>query len=217
VGLITHVLFDLDGTLIDSLPGIEWSARMALAECGLAADLSDLRRRIGPPIRDILASVSGASGEVLNRLEAGFRRCYDADGWRMTELRPGVMDLLLRLGRARRRLWLVTNKPSFATGRIIGELGIQGMFEHFLCRDSRTPPFASKAEMLGDLLCSHDIAAANSFLVGDTIEDCRAAASVGLRCMIVPGGYGDGSQAFDAAHCPTVNGWDEILKFCEVE
>jgi phosphoglycolate phosphatase-like HAD superfamily hydrolase len=71
--------------------------------------------------------------------------------------------------------------------------------------------------MLEELLCSHDIAAANSFLVGDTIEDCRAAASVGLRCMIVPGGYGDGSQAFDAAHCPTVNGWDEILKFCEVE
>jgi len=216
VGVITHVLFDLDGTLIDSLPGIEWSARAAMAECGLSADLSDLRRRIGPPIRDILAGVCGATGEVLSRLEAGFRRSYDADGWRMTELRPGVMELLLQLRSAGRRLWVVTNKPSFATGQILKELKIDGMFEHFLCRDSRVPPFGSKKEVLEELMRSRDIAAASAFLVGDTIEDCRAATGVGLRCMIVPGGYGEESQLLDSAYCSTVRGWDEILKFCEV-
>lgn len=217
MGAITHVLFDLDGTLIDSLPGIEWSVRTALAECSVQADSSDLRRRIGPPIRDIFKSISGATGEVLNRLEAGFRRSYDADGWRMTELRPGVLPLLQELRTAGRRLWVVTNKPSLATGRILKELKIDGFFESFSCRDSRTPPFASKAEILEELLSRHDITTANSFLVGDTIEDCRAAASVGLRCMIVPGGYGDRSEAFDNRLCSTVNGWGEILRFCEAE
>ena len=151
----------------------------------------------------------------MNRLEAAFRRYYDADGWRMTDLRPGAMDLLLHLRNTGRHIWLVTNKPSLATGRILKELGIDGLFEHFLCRDSRVP-LSSKAEMLAELMRCHDIATTNSLLVGDTIEDCRAAAGVGLRCMIVPGGYGKGSQVFDSTYCSMVTGWDEIMNFCEV-
>ena len=50
--------FDLDGTLLDSLPGIEHSARAAFAACGLAMGEVELRTLIGPPIRTILAKMA---------------------------------------------------------------------------------------------------------------------------------------------------------------
>lgn len=172
-------------------------------------DFSSLRSLIGPPIRNILQSISGATGELLNRLETAFRRSYDADGWRMTELRPGVVGMLQTLRAGGCRLWVVTNKPSLATGRILKELRIDGLLESFLCRDSRTPPFVSKAGILEELMSRYNIRAASSLLVGDTLEDFQAAAGVGLRCMIVRGGYGSGSELFD--------GWNEIVKFCQAE
>lgn len=215
---ITDVLFDLDGTLIDSLPGIEWSAREALAECSLDADLTDLRSRIGPPIRVILQSVSGMTGEMLNRLETAFRRSYDTAGWRRTELRPGVIHLLRELHDAGRRLWLITNKPSLATRQILAELKINGFFEECWSRDSRNPAFVSKAEMLDELLKRHHIRNVRAILVGDTIEDCRAAGAVGVQCFVVLGGYGNGCHAFEARDCcSTISDWHEILEFCETE
>jgi phosphoglycolate phosphatase len=54
VTFVRHVIFDLDGTLIDSLPGIAWSVDVALRSCGLPPAERDLGPFIGPPVRDIL-------------------------------------------------------------------------------------------------------------------------------------------------------------------
>ncbi len=58
-----NVLFDLDGTLIDSLPGIEFSVDCALAECSLPPRRRELRPLIGPPIRAIFSQLLGRAAE----------------------------------------------------------------------------------------------------------------------------------------------------------
>src|SRR5262249_48841207 len=120
-----HAIFDLDGTLIDSLPGIAWSVNVALAACGLPESSRDLAPFIGPPIRSILESVSGATDTtLLNRLEQAFRRSYDSDGWRRTALKAGVGQTLRELIAGGLDLWLVTNKPALVTEKILNELTI---------------------------------------------------------------------------------------------
>jgi phosphoglycolate phosphatase len=207
-----HAIFDLDGTLIDSLPGIGWSIQAALSACGMAAGPFDLKPLIGPPIRAILAAVSGVGdAPALDRLERAFRSSYDSDGWRKTVLQPGAGDALEELRSRGVALWLVTNKPRLATRMILRELFSEGCFRETVCRDSRTPFFESKAEMLDDLLDRRNLPRRECLLIGDTLEDAQAASAAGLRCALVPHGYGGGLGATLPAGCVLLGGWRDLL------
>jgi phosphoglycolate phosphatase len=190
---LRHVIFDLDGTLADSLPGIAWSIDEALAACGLPPSSTELRPLIGPPIRSILATISGLEdGLALDRLEKAFRTSYDADGWRRTLCYAGVTELLRELQAEGVGLWIVTNKPARATGNILRELALESYFEEVVSRDSRSPAYGSKAEAAGDLIERRGLDRLECVFIGDTEEDLRAAAEIGVRCVIVSHGYGSG-------------------------
>ena len=215
---VRHVIFDLDGTLVDSLPGIAWSVDEALRSRGLSrapyrsrSFTGDLRSLIGPPVRDILTAVSGINApEALDRLEESFRSSYDSAGWRRTICCAGVPEMLLQLRNSGMDLRMVTNKPSLATGNILRELKLAGFFQQIVCRDSRTPPFASKAEMLNDLLNRQGMQRAECLMVGDTAEDGRSAQAAGIACAIVPHGYGD----LPPGGFRRIAGWHQLHEIC---
>jgi phosphoglycolate phosphatase len=163
----------------------------------------DLAPLIGPPIREILAAVSGADGLVLDALERSFRASYDVGGWRRTVCLPGVADMLWNLMTGGIDLSIATNKPALPTGRILRELNLHGFFRAVACRDLRNPPFASKAELLGDLMSSHQMNRAECLIVGDTAEDWRAAQAAGIECVIT-------GQAPLPAGCLRIANWDEL-------
>jgi phosphoglycolate phosphatase len=208
---LRHVVFDLDGTLVDSLPGIQ----TALAEAGIPVRRRDLKALIGPPIRQILAELSGlAGGPALDRLERAFRASYDSAGWRRTVCQRGAATMLRGLATGGMSLWLVTNKPAVATGRILGQLGLAGFFTETVCRDSRVPAFESKAAMLLDLLCRRGLRPAETLMVGDTLEDARAAEAAGIDCDLVSHGYGRGLDGPLPTGCRRIRGWSELLLGC---
>jgi len=207
-----HVIFDLDGTLVDSLPGIAWSVDVALRSCGLPPAQRDLRPLIGPPIRDILATVSEVTEQgALDSLERSFRRSYDSEGWRRGVCQPGVREMLRELLDRGEDLWVLTNKPALATGKILGKLKLRSFFREVACRDSRRRTFSSKAEVLIDLLQRNRIGRAGSLMVGDTVEDWRAAEAAGIPCAIVAHGYGAGSLP---AGCRRIAHWAELQAMC---
>src|SRR5437773_1817542 len=71
--MMRNVIFDLDGTLLDSLEGIQWSVEAALAACGMPPVCPGLKPLIGPPIRAILALVTGRNDAAeLDRMEQAF-------------------------------------------------------------------------------------------------------------------------------------------------
>ena len=211
--MIRHAIFDLDGTLVDSLPGIGWSIQTALAACGVACLVPDLKPLIGPPIRAILAALSGSEDPaLLDRLERAFRSSYDSEGWRKTVLQPGAAGTLEELRRRGIALWLVTNKPRFSTELILRELGMEGLFQEAVCRDSRTPPFSSKAEMVLDLLERRGLERRGCLLIGDTLEDARAASCAGVSCALVPHGYGGERIPAPGEVQPwRLSGWGDLL------
>ncbi len=209
------VIFDLDGTLVDSIPGIQWSVDTALAACGMPPAACDLRPLIGPPIRDILATVSGASGSLLDRMTLEFRTVYDSTGWRKTTCQPGAADAVEHLSLADCSMWVVTNKPGHAARAILGELAMAHHFEEIISRDSRTPAFISKAEILANLLERCGLNRRDTIMVGDTLEDCRAAAENGVECVLVPHGYGGGLDGSLPKGCRPISGWNDLLVWCE--
>lgn len=188
---IDTLLLDLDGTLVDTLPGIEFSASRALELCNAPVANADFRSRIGPPIRDILGDVSGRSEPAqLDELERAFRSVYDGGAWKTASLFPEVRETLDVLADRGLRLFVVTNKPRIPAERILAHLGVLPLLAAICTPDRRQPPCKTKAEMVGQLQAEWSLDSARMLLVGDSVDDAHAAASCGCRFAGVEFGYG---------------------------
>jgi phosphoglycolate phosphatase len=185
------ILFDLDGTLLDSLPGIESSVRAAFTACRLPQLHTNLRAMIGPPIRSILSR----SGEIedqniLDCLEREFRADYDTLGWRKTVCFPHTGHVLRLMRERGYRLLAISNKPRHISLQILENEQILQFFEEIVTRDSRSPAYAGKEEMVEAIQADRHISSTDCLIVGDTIEDAKAAASAGIRFAFMSHGYG---------------------------
>jgi phosphoglycolate phosphatase len=184
---LRNVIFDLDGTLVDSLPGIEYAVDRALEIAGAPARTCELRPLIGPPIRNILSSVSGETDPgALDALEAAFRATYDSQGWTKTTLQPGAMETLEWIAAGGARSFVVTNKPLRPATWITERLGLPALVSEMVC----PPPARSKGAMIRQLMQREEVGTGNSLVVGDTLEDLEAAAEAGMPAVLVANGYG---------------------------
>jgi phosphoglycolate phosphatase len=210
------ILFDLDGTLIDSLPGIEFAVDRSLLEAGLPSRQESLRSRIGPPIRVIFAQLApGADEHTLAKLERSFRACYDGGAWRKTLVHQNAITTLHALCEAGMPLFVVTNKPALPTRRILEELGMAQYFSHLLSRDSRVPAYASKREMIRDLCSQFALAPEDCLYVGDTLEDYHAGQEAGMPVALVPHGYGSLDKEHYPESCQALTDLAELAKLVE--
>lgn len=188
----SHYVFDLDGTLVDSIRGIDSAARSALAELAPAEALPSLRAFIGPPIRVMLErALRWTDATRLDALERAFRVHYDGGSWRESPPYEGV-DATLRTLHARgAKLHVLTNKPPVPAARIINHLGWTPLFDAIVSPQSRTPPFANKASAAIDLRDRLGLPPATTLLIGDSADDHDAARSAGFTFAAAGWGYGD--------------------------
>ena len=131
-----NVIFDLDGTLVDSVTGVQHAMQTAWQAVYPTIPCPDVRNLMGPPVREMFRRLAPSADEsLLNRLETGFRQAYDSDGWQMTTTYPGVIQALNDLQSAKVRCFGVTNKPCRPTQRILKRCGLADFFEAFLSID----------------------------------------------------------------------------------
>jgi len=211
------IAFDLDGTLIDSLPGIQFSIDSAMARCGVRQRNIDLRSIIGPPIRVILSLLADGTEASLDDLETAFRRSYDSDGWTRTKLFPGTAAVLATLQAEGIRLFVVTNKPRHISMKILEQAQIDRVFEGIITRDSRQPPYSNKREMLDHLRNCYGLYGPDCLFVGDTEEDGVAAAESGLKFALVTYGYGTISETHSFAICFQTSDLSRLSELLQVE
>jgi phosphoglycolate phosphatase len=185
------IIFDLDGTLIDSSPGILASFGRILAAHGLQPAVKLDASLIVPPLADALRLVSGIQNErQLARLAAAFKDDYDTMGYCGTELFPGVAEGLTQLAQHGARLFIVTNKRMVPTHRILQSLGFAQLFTGIHTRDETEPPAPSKSVVTRRALSHHRINLPRAFFVGDSEEDAVAARENGLAFIHARYGYG---------------------------
>lgn len=193
------ILFDLDGTLVDSLPGITWAAQAALTDVLPGVGLPDLMSYVGPPIREIFLRALGIEDPgMLDALEAAFRRHYNSEGWLHTVAYDGVSETLAVLHEAGVRLGVVTNKPLAPTRSILAHLDLTRFMEIVMTPDSVAPAYINKASALAAVLSAQTLVPSSTLFVGDSSDDAAAAAACGVPFAAVTYGYGD--AAFQTAH-----------------
>ena len=186
-----HILFDLDGTLIDSAPAILASFREAFASTGVATVRSIDESVIGPPLTETLQLLSGSDDPALiGQLADAFKASYDSEGYKATAAYAGVGDLLARLAAAGRQLSIATNKRIHPTRLILAHLGWLDYFSHVYALDLFTPRLPDKAAMIARLLADQNIARDQAIYIGDRSEDGESADANGLPFIAVTWGYG---------------------------
>lgn len=186
------VLFDLDGTLLDSLPGITFSVKYACRAVGVPEPKADLRCLLGPPIRIILSqAVPTQDAGLLDRLEAAFRSSYDTEGWQRTSCFEGAHAALHAIKSNGRRLFVVSNKPLHISLKILERESLLPFFEKVYTPQSRMPPYTSKAEMLQSFLSEYRFSSSDCLLVGDTMDDINASAATQMAAALMEHGYGN--------------------------
>jgi phosphoglycolate phosphatase len=185
------VIFDLDGTLVDSLPGIKLSACAAIESVLPGVPMPDLKAVIGPPIAAMFARLwPDLDPEKMAQLVAAFRSHYVEKGCLDSLPFPGVLETLSRLQAAGVRMFLLTNKPTAPTKTILCALGLAEFFTGVLAPDSPESPFASKPDGARALMRRFALDPEQTALVGDGADDAAAAEACGFRFIATAYGYG---------------------------
>ena len=123
------VIFDLDGTLVDSSSGILAAYARAFTSCGLTPVMPLNARIIGPPLRNTFSQLLGTTNpNDLDRLTDKFKMFYDSEGYLETHPFAGVNAMLRDLYDAGHSMHIATNKRSLPTneyGRLRGHIVIR--------------------------------------------------------------------------------------------
>ncbi len=197
-GRIRLVLFDLDGTLVDSLPDLAWCGNAMLRELGLPPREENAARAwVGNGIeRFVKRFLTGEmqaepETELFDQALAGFTRLYADNVSTRSTIYPGVIEGLERLAQREVHLACVTNKAGSFTADLLHAMRLADFFELVVAGDT-TPrkkpdpmPLHHAADFFG-----LDYAAC--LMVGDSANDVTAARAAGFRIACVPYGYNQG-------------------------
>jgi len=185
------VLLDLDGTLIDSQPGIFASCLAALRALGHdPGDTLDIKRAIGPPLEDMFQALLRAHGDDrISEAVTAYRHHYGESGLLGSEPYPGISGALQEMRRAGLRLYVATSKREVFARRILENLKLATYFDG-IYGAAASGKLEHKPELLAHILAEQDICASHSLMVGDRRHDIIGAHAVNMRGLGVLWGYG---------------------------
>lgn len=185
------IVFDLDGTLIDSRRDLAESTNEMLASYGAPAlPIDDVAMMVGEGARKLVERALLASGLDAGEPDAlaRFRRIYDRRLLVHTKPYDGVPDMLEQ-ARAIGTLAVLTNKPDEPTRRLLDAFGLAPYFGRVIGGDSDHPRKPDPAGLQA-LMTEYGSAPASTWLVGDSMIDVETARRAGTRMCVALYGFG---------------------------
>jgi phosphoglycolate phosphatase len=177
-------VFDLDGTLVDSLDDLHASVNHALATVGLAPRTrEEVRGFVGEGARVLLVRATAPHADLVEPALAAWRRHYGAHCLDRTRPYPGIEALLAR---ARRPLAVHTNKPGAMARKILDGLGLLPRFVAVVGGDD-APRKPDPAGLLG-IMARIGASPGDTVLVGDSRHDVATARAAGVAMVAVTWG-----------------------------
>lgn len=183
------LIFDLDGTLSDSAPGILAALRHAFAVNGVPPlDAVTEQALLGPPFYTSLPPLIGGE-DKLAAVIAAYRDHYQSGSMFDTTAYDGVADVLAAAGDAGRRLAIATSKPEHYAVPIVEHLGLARFFDT-VAGDTLEGGRPTKADVVGEVLARLGADPADAVMIGDREHDVFGAREHGIPCVGAGWGYG---------------------------
>lgn len=210
------VFFDLDGTLVDSLPALHKGVQLLAEELKLPdPGIERVGDMIGGGVRVLVGRLiawwqTAAPECPLPETEAALSRLvelWDAVGTSAIRVYPGVPEALSLLRKAGIRTVLVTNKERKLTLALLEEKGMSGLFDAVVAGGdcARLKPYP---DMIERALALSQTAPEEALMVGDSRNDALAARAAGVKALLVETGYNEGEPL--AVWGPS-NGFENIF------
>lgn len=193
------VIFDLDGTLIDSSEGITKCVQYALEHFGIREkDQAELRKFIGPPLSDSFMRYYGFLKEDALEAVSYYRERYRDVGIFECKLYPGVKECLKKLKDQGYQIALASSKPGEFCNRILEHFDVRYLFD-YVVGSTMDGSIETKEQVLRELFSLWpDVSREQMVLVGDTLFDVNGAKQVGIDCIVVGYGFGNVEKMLEA-------------------
>lgn len=185
-----EVLFDLDGTLTNSGPGIIDCVRKTIRHMNCPElPIGTLRRFIGPPTWSSFRTFCGLSPEDTQKAVQYFRGIYDAEGVFNNSVYDGIPELLDDLRGAGVLLAVATSKPGSQACKVLDHFGLTPKFDDISAADESDKE-SGKEKLILSVLEKEGISQEETVMIGDTKFDAAGARKAGAGFIGVLYGFG---------------------------
>lgn len=205
------ILFDLDGTLTDSSPGIINSIVYALNKYNIAVDdTAALGKFLGPPLHESFKEFYGFDEEKAWKAVSFYREYFSTKGLLENKVYDGIPFLLKKLADNGKRLIVATSKPQEFTDKIMAHFDLTKYFE-FVAGSNMDGTRSKKAEVIEYALQKCMVTDKSKVvMVGDRKHDIFGAKAVGIDSIGVEYGYGDYNELDNAGATYIAKTVDEL-------
>lgn len=191
------ILFDLDGTLTESGPGIMKAAQYALRAYGIEKPWQELSYFVGPPLSETFAAF--VPEPEIPGIIARFREYYQKDGWLDNAPYPGVREMLDALRAGGKRLMVATSKLDRLAVQVLAHFDLLSRFEAVCGAPDGDPAAAQKASIVRAALAKAGCTGpGRAVMVGDRKYDITGGHHAGLAAIGVLYGYGSREELTQA-------------------
>jgi len=205
--MTSAVIFDLDGTLIDSAPGIIKAAIDTLNELGYPQmSWDEIESCIGPPIGDSIGKKMGYTKDQIKEFYEVFRPLYKTKYLMECTIYPGIEDLLENLKELGFLLGVATNKREDYAKNLLDELDLTKYFNIICAMDMDSK--SNKEDLIMNCINSLNARKENTTMIGDSENDHSAAIQCGVEFIAAM--YGFGFKDHTPENCKTVYKVEEL-------
>ena len=192
-----HILFDFDGTLIDSAPYVLTCYQQAFAELDIKPTMAITESIIGPPLTNTIEMLIAENNpQLVQDLADKFMALYDSGVAENTFFYEGVDKVLNTLKQQGHQLYIATNKRYKPTIAILKKLQHLDTFTEIRAVDQLPENNRSKSILIEQILADYDIAIEQAVYIGDKMDDYNAANANDVKFLAAGWGYGDWDKPF---------------------
>jgi len=202
-----NIIFDFDGTLVDSKPGIIQSFKKVMEE--LAAKKlgeEEIVRLIGLPLAKIISTLLNTNDKtIINQGSKLFKEYYNREGISQSIVYPGIKEMLANLINQSRQLFVVSNKIESFMIKILKQHDLERHFI-FIRGTDGTDEHSEKTEYVKDILANYKLKKEETTIIGDTENDIIAGKENLIHTIGITWGYGQESDLVQAdmiCHTPS--------------
>ncbi len=210
------VIFDLDGTLLNTIDTIAYYCNSALTKYGFNEVSTERYKKIvGNGARLLveraLNETGGWSEADFDAVFKEYNALYDADTLYLTEPYPGIVDMLGELKASGFKIAVLSNKPDFATNDVVGTIFGKDMFD--LVRGAvEGVPLKPAPDAVFDIMSALGVTAEETVFVGDTRVDIETGKNAGLYSIGVLWGFRDEAELSEAGADVIINDPNDIIE-----